>query len=34
MTSSNEVEKLYAGAHPYMDEPLAELKKMAHEFAD
>ena len=21
-----EAEKLYAGAHPYMDEPLAELK--------
>jgi hypothetical protein len=28
-----EAEKLYAGAHPYMDEPLAELKKMAHELA-
>ena len=26
-----EAEKLYADAHPYMDEPLSELKKMVHE---
>jgi hypothetical protein len=28
-----EAAKLYAGAHPYMDEPLPELKKAVHEVA-
>jgi hypothetical protein len=28
-----EAVRLYAGAHPYMDEPLPELKKMVHELA-